>query len=94
MVHGKGSKDCIVTLVERMTRFTLIGKLDSKTKEQTNARTLKLITPIAATFKTITSDNGTEFHGFEVIEKKASWNFTSPLLITHGSVEPTRIPMA
>jgi len=75
LVHGKGSKDCIVTLVERMTRFTLIGKLDSKTKEQTNSRTLKLITPIAATFKTITSDNGTEFHGFEVIEKKGELEF-------------------
>jgi len=75
LVHGRGSKDCIVTLVERKTRFTLIGKLCAKTKEQTNARTLKLIAPMSAAFKTITADNGTEFHGFEVIEKKGELEF-------------------
>lgn len=75
LMHGKGSKDCVVTLVERKTRYTLIGKLESKTKEQTNARTLKLITPIVPTFKTITADNGTEFHGFAAIEKKAGLEF-------------------
>lgn len=75
LVHGKGSKDCIVTLVERKTRYTLIGKLKSKTKEQTNTRTLKLINPITSTFKTITADNGTEFHGFANIEKKGELEF-------------------
>lgn len=75
LMHGKGSKDCIVTLVERKTRFTLIGKLEAKTKEQTNARTLKLIKPIAAAFKSITADNGTEFHGFAEIEKKGKLDF-------------------
>jgi IS30 family transposase len=75
LVHGKGSKDCIVTLVERKTRYTLIGKLKAKTKEQTNARTLHLIAPRQETFKTITSDNGTEFHGFAEIEKKMNLKF-------------------
>lgn len=93
LMHGKGSKDCIVTLVERKTRFTLIGKLEAKTKEQTNARTLKLIKPIAAAFKSITADNGTEFHGFAEIEKKE--NSTSILLlrITHGNGVPMKTPM-
>ena len=75
LMHGKGSKDCIVTLVERKTRYTLIGKLDAKTKEQTNARTMKLIKPIVTAFKSITADNGTEFHGFSVIEKKGKLVF-------------------
>lgn len=75
LVHGRGSKDCIVTLVERKTRYTVIGKLDDKTKARTNARTLKLIKPIVATFKTITADNGTEFHGFAEIEKKGDLKF-------------------
>jgi len=75
LVHGKGSKDCIVTLVERKTRYTLIGKMTSKTKEQTNSRTLKLIAPRVNTFKTITADNGTEFHGFADIEAKANLQF-------------------
>ena len=75
LVHGKGTKDCIVTLVERKTRYTLIGKMTSKTKEQTNSRTLKLIAPREKTFKTITADNGTEFHGYADIEAKTNLQF-------------------
>lgn len=75
LVHGRGSKDCIVTLVERKTRYTLIGKLKAKTKDQTNDRTLKIIAPYGESFKTITADNGTEFHGFADIEEKANLEF-------------------
>lgn len=75
LMHGRGSKECIVTLVERKTRYTIIGKLKAKTKEQTNNRTIKLIKPIAGAFKTITADNGTEFHGFSEIEEKCDLQF-------------------
>lgn len=75
LMHGRGSKDCVVTLVERKTRYTLVGKLESKTKEQTNLRTIKLIKPISEAFKTITADNGTEFHGFSKIEKTCDLEF-------------------
>lgn len=74
-VHGKGSKDCILTLVERVTGFTLIGKLKSCTKNEVIHRATKLIKQHAARFKTITSDNGTEFHGYKSIERKTGVRF-------------------
>ena len=70
-VLGKGSKDCVVTVVERKSRFTIIGKLKARTKDELNARLLKLIKRYSSRFKTITADNGTEFHGYDDIEKAA-----------------------
>ena len=67
-VLGKGSRHCIVTIVERKSGYTLIGKLASRTKEQTTARTIELIRKHRLHFKTITADNGTEFHGYADIE--------------------------
>ncbi|MBN2729623.1 MAG: IS30 family transposase, partial [Bacteroidales bacterium] len=34
LVHGHGDKDCILTLVDRMTRFVIILKLKNKTKDE------------------------------------------------------------
>ena len=67
-VLGKGSRHCIVTIVERKSGYTLIGKLASRTKEQTTAKTIELIRKHRLHFKTITADNGTEFHGYADIE--------------------------
>ncbi|MFT5452940.1 MAG: IS30 family transposase, partial [Enterobacterales bacterium] len=58
-VMGKGSKHCIVTLVERKTGYTLIGQLNDRTTKSTNKRTIKLMKRMPEQFKTITSDNGT-----------------------------------
>ena len=74
-VLGKGSRDCIVTLVERKTRYTLIGKLKARTVDQLNTRLLKIIKGHRKKIKTITADNGTEFHGYESIEKKTGVKF-------------------
>lgn len=68
-VLGKGSKHCIVSLVERKSGFLHIGKLRSRTVAQTSARTIALIRRHPDLFKTITADNGTEFHGYANIEK-------------------------
>jgi IS30 family transposase len=67
-VLGKGSRHCIVTIVERVSGNTLIGKLASRTKEQLTAKTIELIHRHRMHFKTITADNGTEFHGYADIE--------------------------
>lgn len=69
-VMGKGSKDCIVTIVERMSGYTLIGKLDDRTTETLNQRTITLIDKHIDRFETITADNGTEFNQYEHIEEK------------------------
>jgi len=67
-VHGSGRK-AIVTLVERVTGYVMIGQLDSKTVVDLNSRTSKLIKRSPLAFKTITADNGCEFHGYKKLEK-------------------------
>jgi IS30 family transposase len=74
-VMGKGDKDCIVTLVERKSGFTLIGKLADRTVSALNLRATQLIRRHASDFKTITADNGTEFHGYRQIEKETGVTF-------------------
>jgi IS30 family transposase len=69
------SRHCVVTLVERKTGFTLIGKLRARTKEELNQRTIALIMRHAHRFKTITADNGTEFHAYDEIEHKTGVTF-------------------
>lgn len=74
-VMGKGSKHCIVTLVERMTGYTLIGQLDDRTTATLNKRTIKLMSKFDGLFTTITADNGTEFHQYELIEAATDTRF-------------------
>lgn len=61
-------KPCIVTLVERASGYLLIGKLPNRTTKALNRRTIGLMQRTGAPFLTITSDNGTEFHGYPHIE--------------------------
>jgi IS30 family transposase len=74
-VMGKGSKHCIITLVERKTGYTLIGQLNDRTTKSLNKRTIKLMSRMPKQFKTITSDNGTEFHQYKVIEQATDCPF-------------------
>lgn len=59
---------CIVTLVERVSGHVLIGKLRNRTKEELNRRLIAMIRCHSYLVKTITADNGTEFHGYKDIE--------------------------
>ena len=79
-VHGRGTSDCIVTLLERKTGYVLIGKLKDKSTASLNKKTIRLIKRDEASVKTITADNGTEFHQYEKIEKqcRAKFYFTNP----------------
>lgn len=70
-VVGGGEKDCITTLVERKTGFALIGKLPDRSKRATSKRMIKLIRRAPDQFKTLTLDNGTEFHDYERIEEES-----------------------
>lgn len=74
-VMGKGDTHCIVTLVERKTGYLIIGKLRSRTVADLNARVIDLILKHSGKFKTITADNGTEFHGYKEIERKTGVRF-------------------
>lgn len=75
LVHGKGSHDCIVTLLERKTGYVMIGKLPNKSAASLNKKTIRLFNRSPIKFKTITADNGTEFHQYAQIEKQCSLKF-------------------
>lgn len=74
-VHGRGSNHCIVTLLERKTGFVMIGKLTDKSTASLNKKAIKLIGRDPSGFKTITSDNGTEFHQYIAIEEQCRTRF-------------------
>lgn len=69
-VMGKGSKHCILSLVERATGYTLIGKLPDRTAHATTTKAIELIKQHHQLFKSITVDNGTEFHDYKTIENE------------------------
>ena len=69
MVVGASDQHCIVTLVERVTGATLIGKLRRRRAAAVNHRVIDLIQAHPGLFKTITVDNGPEFHGYKEIER-------------------------
>ncbi|WP_188150508.1 IS30 family transposase [Teredinibacter waterburyi] len=74
-VHGRGSNHCIVTLLERKTGYVMIGKLSDKSTSSLNKKTINLINRYPSIFKTITADNGTEFHQYEKIEQRHNVTF-------------------
>jgi len=69
-VMGGGSKDCIVSLVERKSGLLLIGKLADRTTASLNRRVIRLIQRDEGAFETVTADNGTEFHDYKGIEAR------------------------
>lgn len=73
-VHGKG-KEGIVTIVDRMTGYVMIGKIDARSVEQTNKRLKLLIGRCKERFITVTSDNGCEFHGYRKLEDSCDLKF-------------------
>ena len=66
-MHGRGTA-CVVTVVERKTGLVRIGPIQRATKEQTLDRTVKLLWAERQRVKTITADNGTEFHNYRELE--------------------------
>jgi transposase, IS30 family len=60
---------CLLTLVERSSGLGLVAKLPHRTTKAVNRATLRLIRESGLPFKTITWDNGTEFHGYKALEQ-------------------------
>ncbi len=67
-VHGKG-KAGVVTVVERRSGVVRIGKLARITVKDTGRRAIGILGPDIARIRTITADNGSEFHGYRRIER-------------------------
>lgn len=67
-VHGRG-KPCIATAVERKSGLVRLGPLPRPTVDHTNARLIALLSYEHHPVRTITSDNGVEFHGYKHLEQ-------------------------
>jgi IS30 family transposase len=74
-VLGASDKHCVLTLVDRKTGYVMIGKLKARTVEATNRRARALINSAPRRVRTITVDNGTEFHGYKKIEATTGTRF-------------------
>ena len=62
------TKHCLLTLVERKSGYLIIGKLTAHTVAEVNRVACELLKPIQHLVKSITFDNGTEFHGYKELE--------------------------
>jgi len=73
-VIGQNHQGALVTIVDRVSKFTLIKKVDSKHAEVVTAATITLLQPYLDKTLTITADNGKEFAGHETIKEQLSAN--------------------
>ncbi len=62
-------------MVDRKSKYTIIGKLEDKSKESLNKKVIQLINRESRKIRTITADNGTEFHGYKTIEDTTNVKF-------------------
>jgi IS30 family transposase len=58
---GKSHKPVMMSLTERKSRFTLLGKVQQRTAQAVGKQTLRLVLPIADEVHTLTSDHSKEF---------------------------------
>jgi IS30 family transposase len=74
-VIGRGSKMCLVTLVERVTGYGFIGLMANRTARETTVTIVEMTRKSGLPFKTITADNGSEFHSYKYIERQTGITF-------------------
>ena len=74
-VVGVGPKDCVVTVVERKTGFTMLGKLADRSSRGMTRRLRWLIRRAPGQFQTVTADNGSEFHDYAAVEATTGVTF-------------------
>jgi len=79
-IIGKGHKGAIVSLVERKSIYTLLGKVERKTSELVTDMEIRLLSPLKERVHTITQDNGLEFSGHPKVARqlKADIYFAHP----------------
>jgi len=70
LVVGAGATGYLVTLVERVSKLTLIGFVRFKTSERVTDEIVRMLWPHRTKVHTITFDNGREFAGHEQIAER------------------------
>lgn len=73
LVHGAGSRHCILTLVDRKHRFLIIRKLKDKSMKDVSNELINIIRKHR--IRTITADNGSEFHDYQRVERLTGCRF-------------------
>ena len=94
-VVGVGAPDCVATLVERKTGFTMLGKLRNRTSQGMTRRLRRLIRRAPRAFKTLTADNGTpNSMTTRRWKPRRTSGCTSPRRTMRGSAAATRTSTA
>jgi transposase, IS30 family len=66
-MFGKDHKQALVTLTERKSRFTLLGKVSQRSAQAVQNQIYRLLLPVRDKVHTLTSDHGKEFAYHEQI---------------------------
>src|ERR1700682_685291 len=69
-VMGRDMRHCVLTLVERKTGYAIVKKLKARRMDEVTRAATRAIRSHCANFKTITLDNGTEFHDYLRLEQR------------------------
>jgi transposase, IS30 family len=68
-VHGRG-KPAVVTVVERKSGLVRIGQIPRVGAQETLRRTTSILRQEPHRIRTITADNGSEFHMYKTLERR------------------------
>lgn len=79
-VMGADQRHCVLTLVERKTGYLVMKKLSARTKEQAANALSQAAFELGTRLRTVTLDNGTEFHDYMSVEllHKVKFYFATP----------------
>jgi len=79
-IIGRAHKSALVSLTERKSRLTLLGKVSRKTAAEVGQVVVRLLRGAGRRVHTITSDNGLEFAGHKAIAQalRAKFYFAHP----------------
>lgn len=69
-VMGRDMRHCVLTLVERKTGYAILKKLTARNARQVTRAATRAIRQHCRNFKTLTCDNGTEFHDYAALEQQ------------------------
>ena len=68
ILGADGTRPCVLSLVERKTGYVLLGQLSARTTAAVQQLAATLLARPAHPLRTLTLDNGTEFHGYTALE--------------------------
>ena len=79
-IVGKGHSGAVVSLVDRASKYSLLGQVDKKTKEAVGSTSIRLLGSDEFPVHTITADNGKEFadHHRVAEDLDADFYFATP----------------